>query len=73
MKELDMALNSVFPNAKINYITPFSAIKGVGQEGVTYLVDSVKTSNVGWKVHQPPSMRGKLVNPQHIHLQKQHR
>ena len=70
---LNNALKNVFPNAVVHYIPPFAAIKAVGQDGVDSLLGSVKSSGVGWKIHQPPSMKGKLAEPELLHIRKKHR
>ena len=70
---LNNAIKTVFPNAIVHYIPPFSAIKAVGQDGVDSLLSSVKSSGVGWKIHQPPSMRGKLAEPELLHIRKKYR
>ena len=68
IKDLDQATKKVFPNAKVNFILPFTAIDKLGSEYVQGLAASISTAGVGWKIHQTPSMRGKLTAPRKIHL-----
>ena len=68
LKELNLATKKVFTNARIHFILPFSAIEGLGGEYVHNLSMSIRDADVGWKIHHPPSMRGKLVKPNFIHL-----
>lgn len=66
--ELDAAVKKVFPAAKVHFILPFTAIKGLSVAYIKSLGSDIKSSNVNWKVHIPPSMKGKLVSPHYIHL-----
>ena len=68
IKELNLVTRKVFPNAKIHFILPFSAIEGLGAEYVHNLSRSITVAGVGWKIHQTPSMKSKLRLPSKIHL-----
>ena len=68
IKKLDSQIRKVFPNAATNFILPFSAIKDLGADFVKSLAASIKSAGVGWRIHQSPSMKDKLVGPRFIHL-----
>ena len=68
IKDLDAAARKVFPSARISFILPFSAIKGIGVGFVKDLGNAIKASGVGWRVHPTPSMKGKLDSTKGIHL-----
>lgn len=68
IKGLDHEARKVFPNAKIHFILPFAAIKGLGADYVSGLAESIKDAGVHWEVHQPSAMKGKLVGRAQIHL-----
>ena len=68
LKALDTASKVVFPNAKLEFILPFSAINGLSVLFVDDLQKAINSSGVGWKIHRPPTMKGKLVSPNNIHL-----
>ena len=68
IKALDTAAKVVFPTASIQFILPFSAIKGLCDEFVQDLGKAITSSGVGWRQHKPPTMKGKLMPPNNIHL-----
>ena len=68
LEALNSATKSVFPECEIRFILPFSGIKGMSSEYLSFLKFSVQA--VGWKVSIPPSMKGKLVSPKLLHLKK---
>ena len=68
IKALDIAAKVVFPTAVIQFILPFSAIKGLCDEFVQDLGKAITSSGVGWRQHKPPTMKGKLMPPNNIHL-----
>ena len=51
IQNLDREARIVFPKADINFILPFSAIKGLGADYVTNLAASIKAAGVRWKIH----------------------
>ena len=65
---LNTAARKVFPEAKIHFILPFSAIKGLNQDFVNKLDQAIRNSGVGWKILKTPSMKGNLEPPSFIHL-----
>ena len=68
IKNLDSQIRKVFPNAATNFLLPFSAIKDLGADFVKGLAASIKSAGVGWRIHQSPSMKDKLVGPRFLHL-----
>lgn len=68
LQDLDSVAKIVFPNARIQFILPFSAIKGIGPEYVRDLGRAITKSRVGWKQHTPPSMKGNLAPDNFLHL-----
>ena len=73
IKELDAAARKAFPSAKIHFILPFIAIKGLDVSYVHSIAADIKASKVNWKVHFPPNMKGKLAPPQFIHIKPEER
>lgn len=67
-KNLDKEMKKVFPNAKVSFILPFASIDGLGVDYVHSIARAIITAGVKWKIHQTPSMKGKLVSPRSIHL-----
>ena len=68
IKALDSAAKVVFPTAVIQFILPFGAIKGLCEEFIRDLGKAITNSGVGWRQHKPPTMKGKLMPPNNIHL-----
>lgn len=68
LRELDAAVKKIFPNAIIQFITPFSAIKKITPSYLKSLKVAIK--GVGWRYHNPPSMYGMLTKPEFLHLSR---
>lgn len=73
IKDLDAAARKAFPSAKIHFILPFTAIKGLTVDYIKSIAADIKASRVNWKVHFPPNMKGKLASPQFIHIKPEDR
>ena len=65
---LNAAAKKVFPQAAINFILPFSAIKGLSVEYTNRLSRAIHNSGVRWRVLKPHNMKGNLVAPAFIHI-----
>ena len=65
---LNTAAKKVFPQAEINFILPFSAIKGLSVDYTNRLSRAIQNSGVKWRVFKPPNMKGNLVAPAFIHI-----
>ena len=68
IKRLESATKSVFPNSKVHFIMPFSAISGLSELYLTHLREAIVAAGVGWRIHIPPSMKDKLARPRYLHL-----